>query len=78
VEVVGTPTESIFTGEKVAYEVTYAENDKVEKVVTLIRENEATKPQQGQEGAGQPKDAKPEPKAQASEKEILKTSEKER
>jgi hypothetical protein len=29
----GTPTESIFTGEKVAYEAAYAENDKVEKVV---------------------------------------------
>ncbi len=37
-EVVGTPTEAIFDGEKVAYEVTYNASDKVEKVVTLVGE----------------------------------------
>ena len=44
-EVVGTPTEAIFTGEKVAYEVTYDTSDKVEKVVTLAREKNETTPQ---------------------------------
>jgi hypothetical protein len=37
-EVVGTPTEAIFDGQKVAYEVTYDTSDKVEKVVTLLGE----------------------------------------
>jgi hypothetical protein len=37
-EVVGTPTEAIFDGQKVAYEVTYDASDKVEKVVTLVGE----------------------------------------
>ncbi|OPY76291.1 MAG: hypothetical protein A4E64_01588 [Syntrophorhabdus sp. PtaU1.Bin058] len=44
-EVVGTPTESIFTGEKVAYEVTYTTDDKVEKVVTLIHHDNENKAQ---------------------------------
>jgi hypothetical protein len=48
-EVVGTPTEAIFTGEKVAYEVTYNTSDKVEKVVTLIREKDETSAQPSQE-----------------------------
>jgi hypothetical protein len=43
-EVVGTPTEAIFDGEKMAYEVTYDTSDKVEKVVTLSRQKEEDKP----------------------------------
>jgi len=34
-EVVGTPTEAIFDGHRISYEVTYDTSDKVEKVVTL-------------------------------------------
>lgn len=34
-EVVGTPTEAVFDGKKMAFEVTYDASDKVEKVVTL-------------------------------------------
>lgn len=34
-EVVGTPTEAIFNGDPMAYEVTYNADEKVEKVVTL-------------------------------------------
>jgi hypothetical protein len=45
-EVVGTPTEASFDGEKMAFEVTYDESDKVEKVVQLIGKNDATQAQQ--------------------------------
>jgi len=34
-EVVGTPTEAVFNGKRVVYEVTYDTSDRVEKVVTL-------------------------------------------
>lgn len=34
-EVVGTPTEAVFDGEKMAYQVTYDENDLVDEVVVL-------------------------------------------
>jgi hypothetical protein len=34
-EVVGTPTEAVFDGRQVAFEVTYDASEKVEKVVTL-------------------------------------------
>lgn len=34
-EVVGTPTEAVFDGKKMAFEVTYDANDNVEKVVPL-------------------------------------------
>ena len=34
-EVVGTPTEAVFDGKKMAFEVTYDASDKVEKVSTL-------------------------------------------
>jgi len=34
-EVVGTPTEVTFDGDKMAYEVTYDDNDRIEKVVVL-------------------------------------------
>lgn len=34
-EIVGTPTESIFSGDEVAFEVSYDENDRVEKIVVL-------------------------------------------
>ena len=34
-EVVGTPTEAVFNGTKMSYEVTYDQDDKIEKIVTL-------------------------------------------
>ncbi len=37
-EVVGTPTEATFDGNKMAFEVTYDESDKAEKVVTLQKQ----------------------------------------
>jgi len=44
-EVVGTPTEAIFDGQKVAYEVTYGTSDKVEKAVTLVGEKPGSQSQ---------------------------------
>jgi hypothetical protein len=74
-EVVGTPTESIFTGEKVAYEVTYSTNNKVEKVVTLVHDKGERTDQPVQESKGELKDTKADPKEQPSEKDISKASE---
>lgn len=37
-EVVGTPTESIFNGNEVVFEVSYDENDRVEQIVALKKE----------------------------------------
>ena len=34
-EVVGTPTEAVISGKKLAFEVMYDENDRVEKVLAL-------------------------------------------
>ena len=34
-EAVGTPTEAVFNGKRVAYEVTYDSSDRIEKVVVL-------------------------------------------
>jgi hypothetical protein len=34
-EVVGTPTEAVFDGREMAFEVTYDASEKVKKVVTL-------------------------------------------
>jgi hypothetical protein len=34
-EVVGTPTEAVFNGKRVAYEVTYDSSDRIESVVPL-------------------------------------------
>ena len=34
-EVVGTPTEAVFNGKRVAYEVTYDSSDRIERVVPL-------------------------------------------
>ena len=48
-EVVGTPTEASFTGEKVAYEVTYGESDMVENVKQLLGQKEETRPQNAQQ-----------------------------
>ena len=48
-EAVGTPTEAIFTGDKVAYEVTYDTNDRVEKLVPLVHEKDDSAAQPIQE-----------------------------
>jgi len=50
-ELVATPTEATFTGERMAYEVTYDSSDKVEKVVTLIGDKGGTSHQAIQESA---------------------------
>jgi hypothetical protein len=34
-EVVGTPTEAVFNGKRVAYEITYDSKDRIERVVPL-------------------------------------------
>lgn len=46
IEVVGTPTEAVFDGDKMSFEVTYDSSDKVEKVVQLSgpKEELATNP----------------------------------
>lgn len=76
-EVVGTPTESIFTGERVAYEVTYSTNNKVEKVVTLVHDKNERTDKPVQESEGELKDTKADPKEQPSGKDIPKPSESE-
>jgi hypothetical protein len=47
-EVVGTPTEAVFDGTKVAYEVTYNTDDKVSKVVPLTAKSKEEAPVQVQ------------------------------
>jgi hypothetical protein len=37
-EVVGTPTEAVFNGDEMAYEVTYDDNDKIDQVTSLKKE----------------------------------------
>ncbi len=37
-EVVGTPTESIFSGDEMAYEIRYDENDRIDQVTVLKKE----------------------------------------
>ncbi len=56
-EVVGTPTEAIFDGQKVAYEVTYDTSDKVEKVVTLLGEKPGSPSQPVDEAKTEPTNA---------------------
>lgn len=46
-EVVGTPTESAFDGKKMAFEVTYDQSERVEKVVQLIGEKDEGKGNRG-------------------------------
>lgn len=36
-EVIGTPTEGVFSGDEVAYEVSYDENNRIDSVVALSR-----------------------------------------
>lgn len=77
-EVLGTPTESIFTGEKVAYEVTYDTSDKVEKVVKLIGEKDRTAAQPIPEVKGESmKDINAAPKVETSRDERGDRTEKE-
>jgi hypothetical protein len=74
-EVVGTPTEYIFDGDKVAYEVTYDTNDRVEKVVTRIGDKVETTPRQVQDTtADPPKDRKVEPKTEPAKIPPVKTA----
>lgn len=37
-EVIGTPTEGAFSGDEMAYEVSYDENDRIDQVTTLKKE----------------------------------------
>ena len=37
-EVVGTPTEAVFSGDEMAYEVTYDENDRIELITALKKQ----------------------------------------
>lgn len=37
-EVVGTPTEGIFSGDEMVYDVCYDENDRIDQVITLKKE----------------------------------------
>ena len=77
-EVVGTPTEAIFTGEKVAYEVTYNASDKVEKVVTLAGEKVPSAAEPTPEGKVQStKEIEVEPKVEPSQEGVGKKAEKE-
>jgi hypothetical protein len=74
-EAVGTPTEAVFSGDKVAYEVTYDSSDKVEKVVSLIREKDETAAKPSQEVPGEPTKAtnvapKTEPSTEETSKNI--------
>ncbi len=39
-EVVGTPTEMVFDGKKMSFEVTYAADDRVEKIVDLSKQEQ--------------------------------------
>lgn len=78
-EIVGTPTEAIFTGEKVAYEVTYDARDKVEKTVTVsvIHKKKEVTTQPSQEAKGEPpKEIKVEPRVERPKEETGKTAEK--
>ena len=43
-EIVGTPTEVVLSGSKVAYEITYDENDRVEKAVALTEKSQKKAP----------------------------------
>ena len=36
-EVIGTPTEGIFSGDEMAFEVSYDENDRIDQVTVLIK-----------------------------------------
>jgi outer membrane protein assembly factor BamE (lipoprotein component of BamABCDE complex) len=45
-EVVGTPTEAVFDGTKVTYEITYDENNRVEKVVPLTEKSKEEAPKE--------------------------------
>lgn len=45
-EVVGTPTEAVFDGTKVTYEITYDENNRVEKVVPLTEKSREKAPKE--------------------------------
>lgn len=56
-EVVGTPTEAVFDGTKVSYEVTYSD-DKVSKVVPLTEKSKEEAPTQIQETPGKSPDSK--------------------
>jgi hypothetical protein len=37
-EVIGTPTEGVFSGDEMAYEVSYDENDRIDQVTALKKE----------------------------------------
>lgn len=70
-EVVGTPTEAVFDGKKLAYEVTYDANDKVEKVLTLTTGKEEIKTQPTQETKVEStSDTTTEPAAEPSREEV--------
>jgi hypothetical protein len=75
-EVVGTPTEFIFTGEKLAYEVTYNTSDKVEKVVKLMPGNDRSTVQTTQEVRQEAtQETQAEPEAEPVQKETGKADE---
>lgn len=75
-EVVGTPTEAIFTGEKVAYEVTYNTSDKVEKVITLLGKKDEAVAQIAQGTEGEPaKATKVQPKVDPTREDVAKEAE---
>jgi outer membrane protein assembly factor BamE (lipoprotein component of BamABCDE complex) len=59
-EVVGTPTESIFHGTKVSYEVTYDDGSRVEKVVALTEKSREEAPKEIA-AESMPKPAEPSP-----------------
>ena len=53
-EVVGTPTEAVFHGTKVSYEITYDERDKVCKCVPLSEKSKEEAPKQINEPSPKP------------------------
>ena len=60
-EVVGTPTEAIFNGTKVSYEITYDDANRVEKVVALTEKSKEEAPKEIAESLSKPSEPSPKP-----------------